>query len=123
MTVKRGRFGELPRVHALPGVQDDQADLARREVPAEGCGGFIAEKRSRRGKPFYGCSNWAKKQCDFVAWDLPIAESCPSCGAAFLVKKELRSGASIRCVKEGCGYARREGLADEVDPAEDIAPA
>ena len=73
--------------------------------PREGCGGFIAEKRSRRGKPFYGCSNYAKTKCDFVLWDRPLPQPCPSCGAKFLVKRVSRRGTQIRCVTEGCGYS------------------
>jgi DNA topoisomerase I len=123
MRVKRGRFGEFLACSRYPECKGTKPVSIGVACPKDGCGGFLTAKRSRRGKTFYGCSNYSKTKCDFVTWDLPIAESCPSCGAAFLVKKELRSGASIRCVKEGCGYARREGLADEVDPAEDIAPA
>jgi len=36
MTVKRGRFRLVPGVHQVPGVQDHQADLAGRQVPAAG---------------------------------------------------------------------------------------
>jgi DNA topoisomerase I len=66
----------------------------------------LTEKRSRRGKVFYGCSNYAKTQCDFVLWDRPIPEACPQCKAVFLVKRENRRGTRIRCVSEGCGYIR-----------------
>jgi DNA topoisomerase I len=69
------------------------------KCPRPGCGGFIAEKRSRRGKPFYGCSNWAKKQCDFVAWDKPIPQPCPICKAKFVVKKENKRGIVLRCLE------------------------
>src|SRR5262249_61476362 len=77
--------------------------------PGRGGGGFTAEKRSRRGKPFYGCSNWAKKGCDFVAWDKPIPQPCPVCQAKFVLKKETKRGITLRCME--CDW-RSEG-ADE----------
>ena len=85
---------------------------SRSASPARGpnCGGFLTEKRSRRGKVFFGCSNYAKTQCDFVLWDRPIPEKCPQCGATFLVKREnRRGGGRIRCVAEGCGYTQDLG--------------
>jgi DNA topoisomerase-1 len=127
MKVKRGRFGEFLACSRYPECKGTKPVSIGVPCPKEGCGGFLTAKRSRRGKTFYGCSNYSKTKCDFVTWDLPIPETCPSCGAPFLVKRELRSGASIRCVKEGCGYSRREGLAGEDEPAavgaEEVASA
>ena len=97
---------------ALPRVQDHQAHLPRHHVPKL-CGGFLTEKRSKRGKVFFGCSSYAKTGCDFVLWDRPIPEPCPQCGATFLVKKENRRGIKIRCIKEGCGYQTESGETGE----------
>ncbi|HEX4421733.1 MAG TPA: type I DNA topoisomerase, partial [Kofleriaceae bacterium] len=72
MTVKRGRFGSFLACTKYPECKTTKPISLGVKCPRPGCGGFIAEKRSRRGKPFYGCSNWAKKQCDFVAWDKPV---------------------------------------------------
>ena len=55
---------------------------------------------------FFGCSNYAKTQCDFVSWDRPVPTACPQCHAPFLVKREnRRGGGRMRCVAEGCGYS------------------
>ena len=72
--------------------------------PRPGCGGYLTEKRSKRGKVFYGCSNYAKSKCDFVSWDRPIPRACPSCGAVFVVQRMLRSGSRLRCLAPGCGW-------------------
>ena len=83
------------------------------------CGtGFLAEKRSKRGKVFFGCSNYSKASCDFVLWDRPVAEACPKCGAPFTVKKESRKGTKMRCVKEGCGWTSGEPDSDEEQPGD-----
>jgi DNA topoisomerase-1 len=107
MRVKRGRFGEFLACSRYPECKGTKPISVGVGCPKEGCGGFLTAKRSRRGKVFYGCSNYSKTKCDFVTWDLPIPEACPSCGAPFLIRKELRSGTTVRCLR--CPYSRREG--------------
>jgi DNA topoisomerase-1 len=109
MTVKRGRFGSFLACTRYPDCKTTKPISLGVKCPRPGCGGFIAEKRSRRGKPFYGCSNWAKKGCDFVAWDKPIPQPCPVCQAKFVLKKETKRGTTLRCME--CDW-RSEG-ADE----------
>ena len=116
MTVKRGRFGSFLACTRYPECKTTKPISLGVKCPRPGCGGFIAEKRSRRGKPFYGCSNWAKKQCDFVAWDKPIPQPCPICNAKFVLKKENKSGVTLRCMEcdwksEGSDEAEGENAA------------
>jgi DNA topoisomerase-1 len=99
MTIKRGRFGSFLACTRYPECKTTKAISLGVKCPRQGCGGFIAEKRSRRGKPFYGCSNWAKKQCDFVAWDRPVPQPCPVCNAKFVVRKENKRGVMLRCLE------------------------
>jgi DNA topoisomerase-1 len=67
------------------------------------CGtGEIAQRRSRRGKTFYGCTRYP--ECTFAVWDRPRMTPCPRCGAPFVVEKETRKGLTVRCVRKGCGY-------------------
>src|SRR5204863_5601699 len=97
MVRKRGRFGEFLACSRYPDCKTTRPISLGVDCPKPGCGGFLTEKRSRRGKVFYGCSNYAKTKCDFVLWDRPIPEPCPQCKAAFLVKRERRAGGRIRC--------------------------
>jgi DNA topoisomerase-1 len=64
-------------------------------------GGEIAERRSKkRGKAFYGCSNYPN--CDFVCWDKPVPEQCPECGYLGAEMKSNKTRGEFRkCVK--CG--------------------
>jgi len=64
-------------------------------------GGEIAERRSKkRGKAFYGCSNYPN--CDFVCWDKPVPEKCPECGYLGAEMKSSKTRGEFRkCVK--CG--------------------
>jgi len=104
MKVKRGRFGQFLACSTYPDCKTTKAISIGVDCPKEGCNGFITEKRSKRGKVFYGCSNYAKTNCDFVTWDRPINESCPVCEAKFLVKRETKRGSTVRCLS--CDYKK-----------------
>jgi DNA topoisomerase-1 len=107
MLVKRGRFGEFLACSRYPDCKTTRPISLGVDCPRPSCGGFLTEKRSRRGKVFFGCSNYAKTQCDFVLWDRPVAEPCPQCGAPFLVKLERRkTGSRMICATKTCGYSR-----------------
>ena len=65
--------------------------------------GNIQERKSRRGKVFYGCSRYP--ECNFASWDRPIGESCPNCGEPILLEKATRRAGRVRrCRKKECGY-------------------
>jgi DNA topoisomerase I len=104
MVVRRGRFGEFLACSRYPDCKTTSPVSLGVACPKPGCGGYLSEKRSRRGKVFFGCSNYSKSKCDFVSWDRPIPKPCPQCGAAFIVQKVLKSGTRLRCIAEGCGY-------------------
>ena len=104
MVVRRGRFGEFLACSRYPDCKTTSPVSLGVACPRPNCGGYLTEKRSKRGKVFFGCSNYAKSKCDFVSWDRPIPKPCPSCGAVFIVQKVLRSGTRLRCLAEGCGW-------------------
>jgi len=104
MVVRRGRFGEFLACSRYPECKTTSPVSLGVACPKPDCGGYLSEKRSRRGKVFFGCSNYAKSKCDFVSWDRPLPKPCPLCGAPFIVQKVLRSGTRLRCIAEGCGY-------------------
>ncbi len=50
------------------------------------CDGKIIEKRTRKGKIFYGCSNYPK--CSVALWYKPTGEFCPECNHLLMTKKD-----------------------------------
>jgi DNA topoisomerase-1 len=104
MVVRRGRFGEFLACSRYPDCKTTSPISLGVACPKPNCGGYLTEKRSKRGKVFFGCSNYAKSKCDFVSWDRPIPKPCPQCGAVFIVQKVSRSGARLRCIAVGCGW-------------------
>lgn len=68
------------------------------------CNGEIVEKKSRRGKVFYGCDQYPA--CNFASWYFPTGEKCPECNS-LLVKKFLKKGEKIACSQKGCAYEKK----------------
>ncbi|MBO7213877.1 MAG: type I DNA topoisomerase [Clostridia bacterium] len=52
---------------------------------------------SKKGKVYYGCSGYP--QCNFISWDIPTGELCPTCGK-HLIEKE---GKTV-CSDKNCNY-------------------
>jgi DNA topoisomerase-1 len=105
MAVKRGRFGRFLACTRYPECKGTKAVTTGIGCPEPGCGGMLTEKRSKRGKVFYSCSNYPK--CKYALWDKPVARPCPLCNAPFLTERYTkRDGASVRCVNKDCGYTQ-----------------
>ena len=78
MVVKRGRFGAFLACSRYPECKGSRPILKKVGVPCPKDGGEIVEKRSKRGRTFYGCANYPN--CDFTTWSRPLQPPCPSCG-------------------------------------------
>jgi DNA topoisomerase-1 len=104
MVMKRGRFGRFLACTRYPECKGTRPVSIGVACP-KACGGQITERRSRRGRTFYGCTSWPN--CDFVSWDRPRAEKCPRCGSPYLLDKySKREGPFVACPNKECGYRR-----------------
>ena len=110
LVIKQGRFGEFTACTRYPECKYIKHKTTGVMCPKDSDkGGEIVERKSKRGKVFFGCSNYP--DCDFVLWNRPIDEKCPSCGAPFLVEKITKKhGRQLICNNEDCGYSRSEAL-------------
>jgi DNA topoisomerase-1 len=103
LALKTGRFGEFTACGDYPKCKYVKHKTIGVKCPT--CvEGDVVERRSKRGKTFYGCSRYP--DCDFVAWAKPLAEKCPKCGGAYLVEKWLKAGAVAQCPNAECKYKR-----------------
>ncbi len=107
MLLRSGRFGEFLACSGYPDCKTTKPVSMGVKCPKPDCGGDVVQKRTRRGKIFYGCSNYAKTKCDFVTWDRPVAEACPDCGHPILLRKSSRGNTRLRCPE--CDYSRPDG--------------
>lgn len=101
MVVKVGRFGKFLACPGYPECKNAKPLVTKTSAKCPVCGGDVIEKKTKRGTPFYGCSNYPK--CNFMTWDVPTDEKCPQCGKSLFRKK----GNSIYCPDtENCGYSK-----------------
>jgi DNA topoisomerase-1 len=111
LVIKQGRFGEFTACTKYPECK--YVKLKGTGVMCPTDNGEIVERKSRRGKVFYGCANYP--DCDFTLWKRPVAEACPTCGAPFLLEKiTKKAGRQLICSKEDCDYVRDAPL-EETD--------
>ncbi len=100
MVVKQGRYGKFLACPGFPECRNTKPILKDTGVKCPKCGGSIVERRTRRGRSFYGCENYP--ECDYVTWDAPQKEVCEKCGS-FLLKHRYRNGrAMLYCSNDAC---------------------
>lgn len=100
MVVKQGRFGKFLACPGFPECRNTKPLLKDTGVKCPKCDGTIVERKSRRGRNFFGCKNYP--ECDFVTWDVPQKEPCPKCGGLQL-KHFYRNGrALLYCNNDSC---------------------
>ncbi|HVW11779.1 MAG TPA: type I DNA topoisomerase [Bryobacteraceae bacterium] len=100
---KYGRFGEFTACSSYPTCKYVKQKTIGVKCP-ECSEGDVVERRSKRGKTFFGCSRYP--DCNFVAWARPVAEKCPECGSPYMVEKYLKAGAFYQCPNGECKYKR-----------------
>jgi DNA topoisomerase-1 len=107
MIIKEGRFGRFLGCPGYPECKNTMPLSVGVMCPEEGCTGYLSEKRSKKGKIFFSCSNYP--DCTYALWDKPIPEKCPQCGAPFIVEKYSRGKGYFKtCLDKDCGYKEKK---------------
>ena len=100
LVIRKGKFGEFVACSNYPTckyIKKEEKQIKEIANCPE-CGGKIIEKTSKKGKVFYGCSNFPK--CKVATWDMPTGELCPKCGKLLVEKKDEISCSECDYVKE-----------------------
>ena len=100
MVIKVGRYGKFMACSGYPECKNVKKIINDTGAKCPKCGGKIIQRKSKRGRVFYGCSEYPN--CDFVSWDPPSKETCPVCGKTLLQKKGKDK--LLYCVTEGCTF-------------------
>jgi DNA topoisomerase I len=108
MVIKHGRFGKFIACSGYPECKTTKPVTLGIACPEPGCTGQLVERRSRKGRTFFGCS--AYPNCKFVVWRRPVNEPCPKCGAAFVTERVLKHRTVRSCAREGCDFEREVEL-------------
>ena len=97
MALKRSRYGEFLACTGYPKCKATKPVVTTvMDCPVASCGGTIVQRRSRRGKTFYGCTNYPR--CTFSLWQRPVPQACPRCAAAYMLEKQTKKqGVTRQC--------------------------
>jgi DNA topoisomerase-1 len=97
MVIKTGRFGEFLACTTYPACKGTRAIPMGIKCPK--CDiGDLAERRTKRGKSFWGCVRYPA--CDFSTWNRPVPDTCPNCGFVGMEKKVSKAEGETRtCLK------------------------
>lgn len=101
MVIKNGRYGKFEACSGYPECKYIKPKEKAPQVEVcdcPKCGGKIVERKTKRGKVFYGCSNFPK--CKVAVWDKPTGELCPECHSLLVADKE----GIVKC--SGCDYKK-----------------
>lgn len=83
-----GRYGVYVGCSNHPHCKHTERWLEKIGVACPLDGGDLIEKRTRKGRVFYGCENFP--ECDFASWKKPIPEPCPDCGGLLVEANKKR---------------------------------
>ncbi len=94
LQIRYGRFGKFVGCTRFPECRYTRPFYNKLGVPCPQCGGELLEKKSKRGRTFYGCSNWPT--CNFTTWKRPLTVRCPHCGG-ILVQDDRENARCLKC--------------------------
>ena len=97
LVLRKGKYGEFTACSNYPECKyvkkEEKTIIEVMDCPK--CDGKIIEKKTHKGKTFYGCSNFPK--CKVAVWDMPTGDICPKCGGLMVNKDN-----EIKC--NDCNY-------------------
>lgn len=99
LVIRKGKFGSFVACSNFPTCKYIKNEPRNDVIVCDclNCDGKIVEKKTRRGKLFYGCNNYPK--CKTAYWDKPVGDKCPECGEMLVLKKD-----KVKCSK--CDYEK-----------------
>jgi len=86
LIVKWGRFGKFISCSNYPECKHTEPFLEKIGITCPKDGGDIVQRKTRKGRIFYGCENYPN--CDFTSWRKPVKASCPACGGILVTKNK-----------------------------------
>ena len=97
LVIRHGKYGDFTACSNFPKCKYIKSEPKEIVVACKcpNCDGDIIEKRSKRGKSFYGCNNYPK--CKTAYWDKPTGNLCKECNSMLTIK-----GKNIKC--SNCDY-------------------
>ncbi len=102
LVIRKGRYGEFTACSNYPECKyiKKEPKEVKEIMPCPICKtGMIVEKKTKKGKVFFGCNNYPK--CKVATWDMPTGEVCPECGSLLTEKNH-----KVKCSNLECKYEK-----------------
>ncbi len=94
LVIRYGRFGKFISCSGFPECRYTEPWLEKIGVSCPKDHGDLVERKTRKGRTFFGCMNYPN--CDFTSWKKPLAIPCPKC-AGLLVIANKREAQCANC--------------------------
>lgn len=101
MVVKYGPHGKFLACPGFPECRNTKPYLEKIDVQCPKCGKEVVIRKTKKGRKYFGCED--NPECDFMVWQKPSKEPCPTCGNVLLEK-----GNKLVCVDAECGYVMQK---------------
>ena len=112
LVIRWGRYGKFISCSNFPECRYTEPWLEKIDVKCPKDQGELVERKTRKGRVFYGCANYP--ECDFTSWKRPLPTPCPECGG-LLVVADKRNAQCLNCEQR---FSLDEVTSDElVEPA------
>ena len=125
MVIKTGRFGKFISCSGYPECKTTKPIVKDTGAKCPKDGGMVVERRSKKGRTFYGCANYPK--CDFVSWDRVVPEPCPVCGSHVVSKTRRGGNVHLECAADRAhdvsSIAKAQGVDESAEEPAELAPA
>jgi DNA topoisomerase I len=111
LIVRWGRYGKFISCSNFPDCRYTEPFLQKIGVACPKDGGELVERKTRKGRVFYGCANYPG--CDFTSWKRPLPRPCPRCGGLLVIANKNMA----QCIECETQFPLDEVTADEIAEA------
>ncbi len=87
LVIRKGKYGEFVACSNYPTckyIKKEQKEVKEICKCPKCDKGMIVERKTKKGKIFYGCNNYPK--CNYALWYKPTGDICPKCGELIVDK-------------------------------------
>jgi len=97
LVIRWGRYGKFISCSNFPQCRYTEAWLEKIGVHCPKDKGDIVERKTRKGRVFFGCANYP--DCDFTSWKRPLPTACPQCGGLLIIS-DKQHAKCLKCEEE-----------------------
>ena len=94
LVIRYGKFGKFISCGGFPECRYTEPWLEKLGIACPTDGGELVERKTRKGRAFYGCANYPA--CNFTSWKRPFTSKCPNCGNLLVVNNK-REVSCVEC--------------------------